>query len=169
MPLSISPCFMTVSPLEQNINYNSAVGRQGKKNWKRSHVYFFIKASQLVNNSSHENEHPSTKKKLKPFRVLLQFSEVIIKRNLMKKGTNQRECTARVPAHFQCQIARFSRWIWRFLAADWYEVKCWSATPDSLGNSSPPHKYHNMWNCSGSSVQLHKCRSYMCAGTEQYK
>lgn len=54
-----------------------------------------------------------------------------------------------------------------FLAADRYEIKSLLATPDSFRNSSSPHKYHNMWNCSGSTT-TYTC-SYMCTGTERYK
>lgn len=103
------------------------------------------------------NKHPS-KNKLKPSCLLSQFFQRLsLKETLWKSYKPKKECTATVPAHFQCRNTTFSDWIrlW-FLAADRYEVEvmCLSAVPDPSGNSSSPHKYHNMWNCSGSTVQL---------------
>lgn len=57
-----------------------------KKYWKRSKVYFFIKASKLVIISSCFYEHPSIPtKKRKPACLLSQLSERIIKRDLVEK------------------------------------------------------------------------------------
>lgn len=73
--------------LKLNKLYSS--DQERKKNLEKKHVYFFIKASQLVIDSSHLNEHPSStttqKIEIKPPCMLSRFSEVIIKRKTFIK------------------------------------------------------------------------------------
>lgn len=136
--------------LKLNKLYSS--DQERKKNLEKKHVYFFIKASQLVIDSSHLNEHPSsttTQKKIKPPCMLSRFSEVIIKRKTFikkvltpPKNKKKTECTARVPAHLQCQNTRFSDWMWRFLfiwqLIDMNESVCQPRQTPRENSPSPP-------------------------------